>query len=79
MPATYKKYLENEHDYYGHIWWKIKDFKASIESYIQKMRDPKTYFIEDYMQEIIATGEFDVKSYDQEMHYIYVWLKDILK
>lgn len=80
LPETYKEFLKEDRDLYGHVWWKFPKFERAIQEYIEMLRDPMKYYEDDeYYLEAIKNREFDLKNYDQDMHCIYIWLKDILK
>ena len=70
LPKTYKQYLENNNDYHSFIWWKISDFKKALLEYIELLSDPKKFYEaedKEWMLEEIAAGEFDERSYDEDM------------
>ena len=81
LPKTYKQYLENNNDYHSFIWWKISDFKKALLEYIELLSDPKKFYEaedKEWILEEIAAGEFDERSYDEDMTCIQRTLKQFV-
>lgn len=57
FPTEYANITDKGWNHYGFCWATVKELKASIKTYIEKLKDPMLYYDDEYEHDIYADIE----------------------
>lgn len=80
LPPTTKKFFEMDRDFHTMSWWNIQTLKHSLERYVEKLKNPGLFMLDEgFKEEYFGLKEFE-ESYDAESRDgVVAQIKEILQ